>query len=125
MLTNSDSHPTPPLVIRLEHPRRHPAVPQRPEGWYHSVKAVLDFGCALALLVLAAPLILLAALAVKLTSRGPVFYSQVRLGRGGRPYTIHKIRTMRHDCEKHTGALEHSGRQPHHPRRPLSAQDAH
>jgi lipopolysaccharide/colanic/teichoic acid biosynthesis glycosyltransferase len=46
----------------------------------------------------------LAALLVKVTSRGPVFYSQVRLGRFGRPYRIYKIRTMLHDCEKGTGA---------------------
>jgi lipopolysaccharide/colanic/teichoic acid biosynthesis glycosyltransferase len=57
----------------------------------------------LCLLVLAAPLILLAALLTKLTSRGPAFYLQVRLGRGGLPYTIYKIRTMTHQCEKSSG----------------------
>jgi lipopolysaccharide/colanic/teichoic acid biosynthesis glycosyltransferase len=48
--------------------------------------------------------VLLAALAVKLNSRGPVFYSQVRLGRGGQPYRIYKIRTMYHECESKSGA---------------------
>jgi lipopolysaccharide/colanic/teichoic acid biosynthesis glycosyltransferase len=54
-------------------------------------------------LVLAAPVILLATLLVKLTSRGPVFYTQVRLGRNGRPFSICKIRTMVHDCESQSG----------------------
>src|SRR5262249_6107062 len=38
------------------------------------------------------------------TSRGPIFYSQVRLGRLGRLYTIYKLRTMVHECEKTSGA---------------------
>jgi lipopolysaccharide/colanic/teichoic acid biosynthesis glycosyltransferase len=72
----------------------------------YGVAKVLQEACfALVLLILTAPLILLAALLVKLTSRGPVFYSQIRLGRGGRPYRIYKIRTMTHNCESTTGAM--------------------
>ena len=59
---------------------------------------------AAGLLVLAAPVMLLTALAVKLTSPGPVLYSQTRVGKGGRPFTLYKIRSMTHDCEKHSGA---------------------
>jgi lipopolysaccharide/colanic/teichoic acid biosynthesis glycosyltransferase len=75
-----------------------------PRGWYACAKRALDFALALALLVLSAPLLFVAGLLVKLTSRGPVFYSQVRVGRGGRPFTIYKVRTMRHDCERLSGA---------------------
>lgn len=71
---------------------------------YGIAKFALDFCFALLLVVLTAPLMLMAALAVKLNSRGPVFYSQVRLGRGGRPYNIYKIRTMYHNCESVSGA---------------------
>src|SRR5262249_18845124 len=39
-----------------------------------------------------------------LTSRGPAFYTQARLGRNGRAYTLYKLRTMTHDCERHSGA---------------------
>jgi lipopolysaccharide/colanic/teichoic acid biosynthesis glycosyltransferase len=63
----------------------------------------VEYLAALCLLVPAAPLILLAGLLTKLTSRGPAFYLQVRLGRGGMPYTIYKIRTMTHQCEKLSG----------------------
>jgi lipopolysaccharide/colanic/teichoic acid biosynthesis glycosyltransferase len=68
------------------------------------IKFTVDLGLSVLLLTLAAPVILLTALAVKLNSRGPVFYSQTRLGRGGHPYTIYKIRTMRHNCESASGA---------------------
>jgi lipopolysaccharide/colanic/teichoic acid biosynthesis glycosyltransferase len=55
------------------------------------------------LLVLAAPVIGLAMLAVKLTSRGPAVYTQTRLGRYGRPFVIYKLRSMTHDCERRSG----------------------
>lgn len=71
---------------------------------YVSCKRGVDLVVATLLLIIASPAIFLAALLVKLTSRGPAFYSQVRLGRNGRPYLILKIRTMTHDCEKHSGA---------------------
>ena len=46
------------------------------------------------LLVLASPLLALAALAIRLESRGPVFYRQLRVGRGGEPFQLWKLRTM-------------------------------
>src|SRR5262245_56912710 len=86
-------------------PRTDPArgqalSPERPPraGWDEWAKRALDFTLALVLLALASPLLLLAALAVKLTSRGPVLYSQTRVGKGGKPYTIYKLRTMTHNC---------------------------
>jgi sugar transferase (PEP-CTERM system associated) len=56
-------------------------------------------------LVLAAPLMLLVALAIKLTSRGPVFYHQPRVGLRGHVFTVHKFRSMRQDAERATGAV--------------------
>ena len=55
------------------------------------------FGATLALLLLS-PVLLAAALAVKLDTPGPVFFRQVRIGRGGVPFRIHKFRTMHHDA---------------------------
>lgn len=60
------------------------------------VKRLFDLlGATLALLLLS-PLLLVAALAVRLDSPGPVFYRQQRVGRGGVPFSIHKFRTMCH-----------------------------
>jgi lipopolysaccharide/colanic/teichoic acid biosynthesis glycosyltransferase len=56
-----------------------------------------------AALVVAAPVAALAALAIKLTSRGPVFYHQERVGRDGQLFTIYKLRTMVEGAEKETG----------------------
>jgi lipopolysaccharide/colanic/teichoic acid biosynthesis glycosyltransferase len=72
-------------------------------GAYLACKRAADFVLGGILLVLTAPLILVACLLVKLTSRGPVFYSQVRLGLAGRPFTIYKIRTMQNNCERLSG----------------------
>jgi lipopolysaccharide/colanic/teichoic acid biosynthesis glycosyltransferase len=71
--------------------------------WYLSCKTAADVALALMLLVFALPLIALAALLVKLTSRGPAFYTQTRVGRNGRLFTIYKIRTMVDKCESLTG----------------------
>jgi lipopolysaccharide/colanic/teichoic acid biosynthesis glycosyltransferase len=94
-----------PLVAR---PRRDRATAPRPvvrsiHGWYPPCKHALDFVAALALGLLALPLIAASALIVKLTSRGPAFYTQTRVGRHGRLFTIYKIRTMIHNCESLTG----------------------
>ena len=72
-------------------------------NWYTPIKFAVEFLGAVMLLVLAAPVILLAALFVKATSSGPAFYSQTRLGRFGRHYTIFKLRTMTHNCEDQSG----------------------
>jgi lipopolysaccharide/colanic/teichoic acid biosynthesis glycosyltransferase len=54
----------------------------------------LDVVLSAALLAIAAPLLALAALAIRLESRGPVFYRQLRVGRGGEPFELWKLRTM-------------------------------
>jgi lipopolysaccharide/colanic/teichoic acid biosynthesis glycosyltransferase len=54
----------------------------------------LDAALAALLLLLAAPLLALAALAIRLESRGPVVYRQRRVGLGGRPFDLWKLRTM-------------------------------
>jgi lipopolysaccharide/colanic/teichoic acid biosynthesis glycosyltransferase len=54
----------------------------------------LDLALAGVLLVVTAPLMALAALAIKLESRGPVFYRQRRVGKDGRPFELLKLRTM-------------------------------
>ena len=67
---------------------------------YLGVKRGVDIATALAGLVLASPFVLLSAIAIKLESRGPVFYSQVRAGLHNQPFKIWKLRSMRADAEK-------------------------
>jgi lipopolysaccharide/colanic/teichoic acid biosynthesis glycosyltransferase len=101
-----------PAEIRLAPaavPRRAGAYPLLRPGRYASRKRAFDLLLALALCVPALPLILLASLLVKLTSRGPVFYSQVRLGLGGRPFRIFKIRTMVQESEANGPSWSRAG----------------
>ena len=72
---------------------------------YHSRKWLVDRFFALVLLVPGIPLILLLGILVKLTSKGPVIYSQVRVGKDGKNYTMYKIRTMVQDAEVNTGPV--------------------
>jgi sugar transferase (PEP-CTERM system associated) len=64
------------------------------------MKRSFDIVCSVIILVLTLPLMLLAALAVKLEDRGPVFYSQERVGKDGKTFFVHKFRSMRTDAEK-------------------------
>ena len=82
-----------------------------PEGWLATARATcegrfknaahrgFDLAGALALLVFTLPVLLLAALAIKLDSPGPVFYRQERVGRGGRTFMLVKFRSMVVDAE--------------------------
>src|SRR5438034_425696 len=56
--------------------------------WYLPLKRTADMALAVVLLALSGPIVLVGALLVRLTSRGPAFYRQVRVGIGGRPFTL-------------------------------------
>jgi len=75
--------------------------------YLRSGKRMLDMAGALIALVVTSPLLLLAALAIKLESRGPVLYRSTRIGRGGRPFTFLKLRSMVHGADKHRHHLSH------------------
>jgi lipopolysaccharide/colanic/teichoic acid biosynthesis glycosyltransferase len=94
----------PPHLIRPEE------LPDR--TWYARLKPIADCIAALLFLIPAIPLIGLVGLLMKLTSKGPIFYTQVRQGRYGRPYRLFKIRSMYHDCERLTGAVWSSDGDP-------------
>jgi lipopolysaccharide/colanic/teichoic acid biosynthesis glycosyltransferase len=74
-------------------------------GAYLKCKLAIEWAAALVLIVIVSPLLAGLALLVKFSSPGPVFYSQLRLGRSGRRFRIHKLRTMIHDCEAATGPV--------------------
>jgi lipopolysaccharide/colanic/teichoic acid biosynthesis glycosyltransferase len=75
-----------------------------PRSGLAGIKRALDFVLALIGFVACLPLLALSAALIKLTSPGPVFYSQIRLGLGGRPFRIFKLRTMYQESEAQTGA---------------------
>jgi sugar transferase (PEP-CTERM system associated) len=70
-----------------------------------ALKRSLDILAASAGLILAAPVMMLVAAAVRYTSHGPALYHQRRVGLDGRVFTIHKFRSMRQDAEAATGAV--------------------
>ena len=75
----------------------------RLQGWNAFSKRLLDIGIASLGLVGCWPLFLLIGCAIKLTSRGPVFFLQQRMGLDGSIFPILKFRTMRHDAEDRPG----------------------
>ena len=72
----------------------------RASRWTRFVKRMLDLALSIILALLTAPLMMLTALAIRLDSRGPILYSQERIGENGRVFTVHKFRSMRTDAEQ-------------------------
>ncbi|MFZ5440196.1 MAG: undecaprenyl-phosphate glucose phosphotransferase [Myxococcota bacterium] len=70
------------------------------EGWNLIAKRVFDLLLSSVALLLLTPVMLVVAVLVKLTSRGPIFYSQERMGMDGHLFHMYKFRTMRVDAEK-------------------------
>ncbi|MGD0821272.1 MAG: sugar transferase [Desulfomonilia bacterium] len=71
-----------------------------PERWiYVLLKRVMDVVGAMAGILVLAPLLILIAVVLKLTSQGPVFYRGVRAGLNGKPFRIFKFRTMLENAE--------------------------
>lgn len=77
------------------------------QGWPVLAKRLLDCSVALVLLTALAPLFLLTAILIKLTSPGPVFFVQERVGLGKRKFRLYKFRTMVADAERQQAGLEH------------------
>jgi sugar transferase (PEP-CTERM system associated) len=73
--------------------------------WLASVKRAFDIALAVLGLLVAAPILALVAIAVRIGSPGPVLYNQRRVGKNGQIFVIHKFRSMRADAEANTGAV--------------------
>ena len=115
---------TPTVVTRLRSvPVRAPAVVYVPRSRVEWANRLANTALAIVALIILAPVMLLIALLVRVTSKGPVLYTQQRVGvnrrrrptqalydrrsadAGGVVFTIYKFRTMTHDCEKSSGAV--------------------
>ncbi len=69
-------------------------------AWQLAVKRLLDLAVSVAVLVLLSPFLLYVLLRVRLSSRGPIFFKQERIGLNGKPFQIVKFRSMYTDAEK-------------------------
>jgi exopolysaccharide biosynthesis polyprenyl glycosylphosphotransferase len=105
------------LIGRTEHLRLHDiplieVVGDPLSGGASLMKRIFDLVLATLLAVLTAPVMALVAFGVMTTSRGPVFYTQARVGKGGRPFTMVKFRTMHVGAERATGPVLASENDP-------------
>ena len=73
--------------------------------WERAAKRLFDVFVATLALTLISPLLLIIAIAIKLDSKGPVFFSQERVGKKGKPFNVIKFRTMIEDAEAETGPV--------------------
>lgn len=74
-------------------------------GWNLALKRAMDVVFATLVLLLLSPVMLLTALLIRLESAGPVIFKQIRVGRGGRLFTLYKFRSMREGAEQEQGFL--------------------
>jgi len=77
------------------------------EGWPTLIKRTIDLTLSLLLLIAIAPVLLVAVILIKLTSPGPVFFVQKRIGLNKRVFNIYKFRTMVVDAEQKLQEIEH------------------
>jgi exopolysaccharide biosynthesis polyprenyl glycosylphosphotransferase len=77
------------------------------ETWQYLTKRILDFSLSLVSIIILAPLFFFTALLIKLTSPGPVFFIQERVGLNNRRFRLYKFRTMVADAEQRQVEIEH------------------
>jgi len=85
-----------------------PLIDIRPEimpVWQQSLKRISDVVISFLVLLIFSPFYLTVALIIKTTSKGPIMYSHERIGKGGKPFTMYKFRSMYQDAEKNGPAL--------------------
>ncbi len=68
--------------------------------WQFSVKRMIDVAVSFIALLILSPALIIISLAIAFTSSGGVFFTQMRIGKFGKPFRIYKFRTMVHDAEK-------------------------
>ena len=94
---------------------RHPAVylePPRRHGWRGVFKHLFDFAAAGFVFLVTLPVVAVCALIVKLTSDGPAFFAQERVGRDAKPFKVYKLRTMVADAEDAAGRPSRAATRP-------------
>lgn len=80
-------------------------MPQLMPEWEKRLKRILDIVVSLLILLISLPITLIASLAIKIDSKGPIFFKQERCGLNNKIFHIIKFRSMQHDAEKMTGPV--------------------
>lgn len=80
-------------------------MPQLMPEWEKKLKRILDIGVSLLILIISSPIILITSIAIRLDSKGPIFFKQERCGMNNKIFHIIKFRSMVHDAEKMTGPV--------------------
>lgn len=80
-------------------------MPELMPEWEKRLKRLMDIVLSLIMLIVTSPITIIAAIAIKLESEGPIFYKQERMGMNGKIFKIIKFRTMIKDAEKYTGPV--------------------
>lgn len=80
-------------------------LPELMPPWERRVKRLMDLSVSAIILVLFAPIWILVALIIKIDSKGPILYKQLRVGRNGKLFSIYKFRSMYQDAEQKTGPV--------------------
>ncbi|MFK2826715.1 sugar transferase [Bacillus sp. B190/17] len=70
-----------------------------------ALKRTFDLIAAVTVLIVTSPFVIFLCIMIPLTSKGPIFFKQERLGRNGKPYQMYKFRSMVQDAEKNTGPV--------------------
>lgn len=77
--------------------------------WQRVVKRLMDLVVSVLVLIILSPVLAYIAIRVRLSSQGPIFFAQERMGQNGKPFTIFKFRSMYTDAEKLGPQLSHEG----------------
>lgn len=85
--------------VKIDHLSENSIGSLQPSAFYSSFKRIIDFLCVFLLLPFFLPIMLATAVAVKLDSKGSIFYTQRRMGYRGKAFTMYKFRSMRNDIE--------------------------
>ena len=80
-------------------------MPELMPEWEKKVKRILDIFVSFLILVFSLPVLLITAIAIKVESKGPIFYKQERMGQKGKVFKIVKFRSMVQDAEKLSGPV--------------------
>jgi exopolysaccharide biosynthesis polyprenyl glycosylphosphotransferase len=78
-------------------------------NWQRIIKRLMDILVSLVAIIILSPVIIYCIIRVKLGSKGPVLYRQMRIGQGGKPFTIYKFRSMYMDAEEEGPQLSFEG----------------